>query len=59
MVWSLRMFVGTVVQVNLFAVTVDFTSRHTAQTWSLTCVYGPQVAQSDLILSIGSEFSDW
>ena len=40
-IWSSRVFVGTVIEVNLFSVTTEFTSRHSAQKWTLTCVYGP------------------
>lgn len=40
-VWASKFFVGVVTEVNLFSVTIEFTSRHSAQIWSLTCGYGP------------------
>lgn len=49
-------------EINLFSVSVDFSSRHTTQTWCLTCGYGPcgGLEKSDFVpwfknISIGDQ----
>jgi hypothetical protein len=40
-VWKSAMFEGRLIQSRKFGVIIEFTSRHTAQKWTLVCVYGP------------------
>ena len=39
--WSSAVFVGTVVEIQSFGVTVNFTSIHNADSWTMVAVYGP------------------
>ena len=39
--WNESIFTGQVVEINLFAITVHFTSNHNNDIWTLTTVYGP------------------
>lgn len=51
--WVDAVFQGTVKEINDFAITVNFQSRHNAEKWNLTTVYGPcQGEQRD-------NFVDW
>src|SRR3954470_5481084 len=40
-VWCSSMFHGTLVESNRFAITINFTSAHNAESWTLVSVYGP------------------
>jgi hypothetical protein len=39
--WNDSLLQGTIQEVNLFSITVDFASRLSADHWKLTIVYGP------------------
>lgn len=39
--WIDAAFQGTVVEIKNFAITMEFQSRHNAEKWKLTMVYGP------------------
>jgi exonuclease III len=39
--WNGSIFTGEIIQINKFAVTVQFTSTHSGQIWTLSTVYGP------------------
>jgi hypothetical protein len=44
-VWKSAMFEGRLIESRRFGVIIEFTSRHSAQKWTLVCVYGPCVGE--------------
>src|SRR4051812_15162084 len=41
MLWNSGLFVGDLVEIHRFGITVQFTSTHNSETWALTTVYDP------------------
>jgi hypothetical protein len=39
--WNESIFLGSVIELKSFAITIEFTSKHNADSWKLTTVYGP------------------
>jgi hypothetical protein len=39
--WNSAIFVGVLIEIKRFAITINFTSTHNADSWTMVTVYGP------------------
>ena len=40
-IWNSSFFVGKLIETKSYGIIVEFSSKHTSETWTLVSVYGP------------------